>query len=125
MTAAETIPGRNKPITLRVIFILNALKILLTFGFFIAFKYGGFTLHGLEGDTAASLMLYTAFGYVVAFAAMVASILKRNILGLRAAIVIDFLISVPAKAPIGFAIAVISMGLTFTGAVKAYFAYRA
>ncbi len=120
----NTIDGRDKPIKLRIIFILNALKIVLTFGFFIAFKYGGFAVNELEGEPAASLMLYTMFGYIAAFATMVVSILKRSMLGLRAAIVVDFLISIPAKAPIGFAVAAISMGLTFTNAVKAYFAHR-
>jgi len=125
MTTTQTMPGLNKPINLRAIFILNALKILLTFGFFLAFKYGGFALHGLEGDSAVSLMLYATIGYIAAFGAMVFSILKRNMAALRVAITADFAISVFAKAPIGFAIAAISVGLTFTRAVKEYFAYRA
>ena len=124
MTTADLIPGLEKPKTLRVIFILNALKILLTFGFFVAFKFFGFALQELQGDSAASLMLYTMFGYMAAFAVMVASIIKRNIMGLRAAIAVDFLISIPARAPIGFAVAIISIILTFTPPVKAYFAFR-
>jgi hypothetical protein len=90
----------------------------------VAFKYGGFVLQGLEGDSAASLMLYTMFGYIAAFAAMVFSILRRNILGLRIAIAVDFLISIPAKAFIGFAVALISMALTFTKPVSEYFSYK-
>ena len=124
MTATDAIPGRAKPIKLRIIFILNALKILLAFGFFIAFKYYGAKVGSVEGPAAANLMLYTAFGYVATFAMIVASILKRSLIGIRAAIVVDFLVSIPAKAFIGFAIAIISMALTFTAAVKAYFAYR-
>ncbi len=97
---------------------------MLTFGFFVAFKFYGFTAKGLEGDSAAMLMLYTMGGYILTFAAIVASILKRNVMAIRIAIVVDFLVSIPAKAPIGFAVAAISMGLTFTNSVKAYFAYK-
>lgn len=124
MTAVNDESGLAKPKTLRAIFILNALKILLALGLFIAFKFGGFSAGSLEGDTGASLILYTMFGYMATFAAIVASILKRNMMALRIAIVVDFLISIPAKAVIGFVVAVIGMGLTFTKPVKAYFAYR-
>lgn len=124
MTTIDRHSGATKPPLLRAIFILNAFKILLTFGFFVAFKFFGFAVNGLQGDAAASLMLYTMLGYIAAFAGIVASILKRSIVGIRLAILADFLISIPAKAIIGFAIAVIGMGLTFTASVRAYFAYR-
>ena len=124
MTAINPDSGASKPLTLRAIFILNALKILLTLGFFIGFKFLGLSLHGLEGESAASLMLYTMMGYIVTFAAIVGSILTRNMIGIRVAIFADFLVSIPAKAPIGFLIAVIAMAFTFTLSVKAYFAYR-
>ncbi len=124
MTTYDPDIGTKKPPLLRVIFILNALKIVLTFGFFLAFKFFGLSVHGLEGNSAAMLMLYTMVGYMATFAAIVVSILKRNIVTMRIAIVVDFLISIPPKAPIGFAIAVISMGLSFSRPVRAYFAYR-
>ena len=124
MSTVDTNIGFAKPIKLRIIFILNALKIFLTFGFFVAFKYGDFVVQGLEGDSAASLMLYTMFAYIAAFAVMVWSILNRKILVLRIAITVDFLISIPAKAFIGFAVALIAMALTFTKPVTAYFGYR-
>ena len=121
----QTVPeGKNKPVTLRIIFFLNALKIILTIGFFVAFKFYGLSVKGMEGDSAANLMLLTLAGYVLTFAAIVYSILNRNLMGIRAAIVVDFLVSIPAKAPIGFAIAIISLGLTFTKSAKAYFAYK-
>ena len=123
MTSTDIPDGKNKPINLRVIFILNALKIILTFGFFVAFKFYGLSVKGMEGDSAANLMLLTMGGYILTFVAIVTSILKRNILGIRIAIIVDFLVSIPAKAPIGFAIAIISIGMTFTQSVKAYFAY--
>ena len=49
---------------------------------------------------------------------------KRNVNAMRAVIVVDFLISIPAKAFVGFAIAIIGMALSFSGPVKAYFDYR-
>lgn len=121
-TSAEI--GRDKPLTLRAIFILNALKVLLTLGFFAAFKWGGFALHGLAGDSAAQLMLVAAAGYAAAFGLIVSSILNRQIRWIRAAIVLDLLISVAVGGPIGYVIAAVSMGLTFTAPVQAYFAYR-
>ncbi|WP_412563773.1 hypothetical protein [Thalassobius sp. MITS945101] len=124
--APDTSPeiGRDKPLTLRAIFILNALKVLLTLGFFAAFKWGGFALHGLAGDSAAQLMLVAAAGYAAAFGLIVASILNRQIRGIRTAIVLDLLISIAAGGPIGYVIAAVSMWLSFTGPVKRYFAYR-
>jgi len=121
-TSSET--GREKPLTLRVIFILNALKVLLTIGFFAAFKWGGFALHGLAGDSAAQLMLVAAAGYAAAFVLIVSSILNRQIRWIRAAITLDLLISIAAGGPIGYVIAAVSMGLTFSVPVRAYFAYR-
>ena len=124
MTAIDPTPGALKPVTLRMIFILNALKILLAFGFFAAFKFYGLQVGELAGPQAANLMLYTMLGYMVTFACIVASILKRSMTGIRAAIAVDFLVSIPATAVVGFVIAIISMGLTFTTTVGAYFAYR-
>ncbi len=124
MTAIDPTTGASKPIILRVIFILNALKILLAFGFFAAFKYYGLQVGELAGPQAANLMLYTMLGYTVTFACIVASILKRSLIGIRTAIAVDFLVSIPATAVIGFVIAIIGMGLTFTASVRAYFAYR-
>ncbi|UWR03670.1 hypothetical protein K3740_02915 [Ruegeria conchae] len=123
MTAIDPTIGASKPITLRVIFILNALKILLAFGFFAAFKFYGLQVGELVGPQVANLMLYTMLGYMVAFACIVASILKRGMIGIRTAIGVDFLVSIPATAVIGFIIATISMGLTLTASVRAYFAY--
>lgn len=124
MTAIDPTPGASKPVTLRMIFILNALKILLAFGFFTAFKFYSLQVGELAGPQAANLMLYTMLGYMVTFACIVASILKRSLIGIRAAISVDFMVSIPATAVIGFIIAIISMGLTFTASVRAFFAYR-
>lgn len=125
MTALDPQLGATKPILLRVIFILNAGKILLTVGFFVAFKFYGLSVHGLEGDSAANLMLLALGGYVLAFAGLVRSILKRHLLGLRIALLADLGLSLYVGAPIGFLTFAISMTLTFSAPVRAFFAYRA
>ncbi|MEM7259459.1 MAG: hypothetical protein AAF404_18950 [Pseudomonadota bacterium] len=116
--------GQNKPGNLRIIFILNALKILLSTGLFIGFKYHGLTIGTLSAASGASIVLYTTIGYVITFTAMVISILRRNLIGIRLAIAADFLISIPAKAFVGVLISVISISLTFTKSVKKYFAWQ-
>lgn len=121
MENTQNYTGKEKPIKLRIIFILNALKILISLGFYLAFTFTEFRV----GDIDPSLILYTFIGYVLLFAAMVTSILKRNIWGLRISIFLDFLVSIPAKAFIGFAIAAISIALTFTKTVQLYFKYKA
>lgn len=124
MTTLDTNIGKNKPALLRVIFILNALKILLSFGLFIGFSYYGLEVGDKGGDGMATIILWTTLGYIVTFAVMVASILKRSILGARLAFVADVLISLPAQAFIGIVVAIISIGLSFTGPVKAYFSWQ-
>lgn len=125
MTTIDPQLGATKPVLLRVIFILNALKIVLTLGFFVAFKFFGLAVHGLQGDSAANLMLLALAGYGVVFAAIVASILKRNILGLRLMLLADLALSLYVGAPIGYLTFALSMALSFTAPVRAYFAYRA
>ena len=104
----------NKPVSIRIIFILNALKVLLALGFYVAFK------DKAEPIIDPVVILYTAIGYAVMFAAIVFSILKRSAWGLRIAIIIDFIISIPATAIIGFVISAVSFGLTFRKSAKAY-----
>ena len=125
MTTLDTNSGFAKPPLLRVIFILNALKIFLALGLLVGFKYFDLKVGSVSGQSAVTLIFWTMIGYIATFAAIVASILKRSIIGLRVAIVVDFLISIPAKAFVGFAVALIGLGLSFTKPVKAYFAWRA
>lgn len=125
MTTLDPQLGATKPILLRVIYLLNALKILLTVGFFVAFKFYGLSVHDLEGDSAVNLMLLALGGYVLAFPGLVRSILKRHMLGLRIALLADLGISLYVGAPIGFLTFAISMALTFSAPVRAFFAYRA
>lgn len=124
MSSLDTQAGFRKPPLLRAIFILNALKIVLALALLLGFQFFDLRVGSVSGPSAVTMIFWTMLGYIATFAAMVASILKRSLIGLRVAIVVDFLISIPAKAAIGFAIAVIGMGLTFTASVKAYFSWR-
>jgi len=124
MTVIDPTAGASQPASLRTIFMLNALKILLCFGFFAAFKFYGLQVGDLVGPQSANLMLYTMLGYLITFALIIASIFRRSMMGIRAAIAGDFLVSIPVTAAIGIAIAAISMGLTFTASARAYFNYR-
>lgn len=124
MATLDTDIGFEKPPFLRAIFILNALKIFLALGLLIGFKYFDLQVGSVSGPSAVTMIFWTMIGYIATFAAIVVSILKRSIIGLRTAIVVDFLISIPAKAFVGFAVALIGMGLSFTKPVKAYFAWR-
>lgn len=106
-----------KPVPLRIIFILNALMMVLPFVFYAVITQKNIEIGGLN----PIWMLYTAAGYIMSFVALVYFIRKRNITGLRVIILLNVLISLPAKALIGIGVAIISIGLTFTKKVKNYF----
>ena len=107
----------KKPLPLRIIFILNAFKILLSLGFYTVFTLKDISI----GNADRTIILYTALGYAAMFGFMVFFILKRKIWGLRASIILDFLVSIPATAIIGFIISIVSFALTFNKKVLAYF----
>lgn len=113
-----TFSPTHKPILLRIIFILNAFKALLAFGFYAVFTIKGISIGGLD----PTLILYTAIGYVATFAALVFFILRKSQLGTRIVHLVDVIISLPAGAYIGIVIAVVSFVIGFHGKVKAYFA---
>lgn len=119
MESTQNKTGFAKPKSVRAIFIMNALKIVLALGFFLVFTFTDIRV----GDLGPSTILYTLIGYIVFFAGMVASILKRSILGLRISIILDFLSSIPSTAIIGFVVAIVSMVLTFSKTAAAYFQY--
>lgn len=106
----------KKPALLRVIFILNALKIILAFVFYVVLKD--------KTDFAFDpiYILYTAIAYALLFVGIVASILKKNIWAMRIVILIDFVVSIPTTAIIGLVISALSFGLSFSTKIKAYFA---
>jgi len=116
MTTSKTnLPG--KPIPLRIIFILNALMTILPFVFYTVITTKEIEIGGLD----PMVMIYTGIAYIVSFAFMIRFIIKRNYNGVRAIIILNSLIAIPAKAWIGIGVAIISFALTFNKKVKAYF----
>ena len=108
----------KKPIPLRVIFILNALMMILPFVFYYVITSKGIVIGGLE----PIYMVYTGIAYILTFAVLVYFILNRNITGFRGVFLLNILIALPTSAYIGIGVAIISLLLSFfNGKVKAYF----
>ena len=102
---------------MRVIFILNALMMILPFVFYYVFTTKDISIDGLK----PIFMVYTGIAYIISFILLVNSILKRNILGARIIFALNFLIALPASAYIGIIVAVVSMGLSYTSKARQYF----
>lgn len=117
ITQKNDTPLPGKPLQLRTIFILNAIMAVLPFVFYAVFTTRNIEIEGLD----PIYMVYTGAGYVASFIALVFFILQRNITGVRAIIVLNILIALPAKAYIGIMVALISFLLTFSKKVKHYF----
>ena len=107
-----------KPILLRVIFVLNALMMILPFVFYYVITNNEITIGGLDPQ----YMIFTGIAYIISFLFLVFFILKRNIIGARIIFILNVIIAIPAKAYIGILVALISMGLSFSSKVKAFFA---
>ena len=111
-------PLPTKPIPLRIIFILNALMMILPFVFYYVITSKGIEIGGLDPN----YMIYTSVAYIISFAILVYFILNRNIKGLRIIFMVNILIAIPAKAFIGIGVAIISLLISFLNQkVKAYF----
>lgn len=109
----------HKPIPLRVIFILNALMMILPFVFYFAITSKGIDIGGLD----PMYMIYTAIAYILTFIPLVYFIIKRNQMGARIIFAINILIALPAKAWLGIIVAIVSFLLSFFNEkVKVYFA---
>ncbi len=108
----------QKPIQLRIIFILNALMMFLPFVFYYVFTTQDISIDGLD----PMMMVYTGIAYIISFIILVPSILKRNIILFRVMFGINVLIAIPAGAYIGIVVAIISVALSFNKKVKAFFA---
>ena len=113
-----TIEKIKKPIQLRIIFILNALMMLLPFVFYYVFTTKDISIDGLD----PIMMVYTGIAYIISFIILVSSILKRKLMLFRIMFCINILIAIPASAYIGILFAIISMAISFTKKVKAFFA---
>lgn len=114
MTMSQTLTAPKRPFNLKIIVGLYGFKLLLACGFYAAFASGAVSVDGVT----PSLLLYTLIGYVIAFAAMMAFLAMGNIWGMRVCMAVDFLISVPAKAFIGFVIGAVAIALSFTASVR-------
>ncbi len=113
----EITTTNGKPGVLRAVFIMNAIKILISLTFFTIF-----TLNDIQvGKVGPMMVLYTAFGYMAMFAGIVFSILRKNLIALRIFIALDFLVSIPATAVIGLVISGVSFGLTYNKKLRSYF----
>lgn len=108
----------KKPIQLRIIFILNALMMILPFVFYYVFTTQDISIDGLN----PKWMAYTGIAYIISFIVLVTSILKRNFMLFRTVFIINIIIAIPAKAFIGMLIAAISIALSFHNKIKVFFA---
>ncbi|MDA8595247.1 hypothetical protein N9L20_02095 [Flavobacteriaceae bacterium] len=108
----------KKPYQLRIIFIINALMMILPFIFYVVFTQKELSIEGLD----PMYMIYTGIAYILSFILLVRAILKRQIKTFRALFILNILIAIPAGAYIGIGVALISTALSFHPKVKAYFA---
>lgn len=115
-TQSSKLSPAGKPITLRLIFISNALMVIFLIGYSIASALGG-----VESSIATSKIAIAAGVYFVSFALMVKSILGKNINRLRTIIAVNFALALLAQFYIAAIIAVASMALSFHHKVKRFF----
>ena len=113
---SNSIRELKKTTPLRVLMALNAMMMILPFVFYFVITGNKFEV-GVE----PFWMLYTGLAYILSFAALVFSVLTRNIMGLRIVIVANVIIAIPVSAFIGWIVALVSIILTFNKRVKAYF----
>ena len=107
----------KKPIQLRIIFMLNALMMVLPFVFYFVFTMKNISIEGLN----PMYMIYTGVGYIISFIILVRSILGRKLLLFRIMFGVNVLIAIPASAYIGILFALLSLIISFNKKVKAYF----
>ena len=108
----------KKPVPLRVIFILNAMMMVLPFVFYYVFT----TRNIQVGDLDPMWMVYTGIAYIISFGILVYFLVNRKLWGARGVFLSNILIAVPAGAYIGILVAIISLSLSFFNKkVLAYF----
>ena len=113
---SERLSFKALPKIVKAIPYLAIFKVFLSLVFFAAFT--------LKTGAAAGfpmIILYTSLAYAIMLLPIFYFLHKKHIWGLRATLVVDFLVSIPASAFIGFAISLISLGLTFSPKVKNWF----
>ena len=105
----------KKPTSLRVIFILNLLLVIICFVFF-GFAY----TKGNVAGVPASTILYTAISYTILFISLIVAIKRFHLISVRIILALVFLVSIPSIAVIGMVISTISLILSFNKKVKLY-----
>ncbi|OHX64290.1 hypothetical protein [Flammeovirga pacifica] len=116
----ETITLQNpmkKPVALRIIMVSFLLKVFIAFGLYYAISSGKLEIPNANPE----YILYTAGFYIINLIGMIITALNGKLQLFRAIILFDFMVSIPAKAVIGFVMAVYSFGLTFHPKLKEYF----
>ena len=99
----------NKPLPLRVVFILNLFKIFLATGLYFYFSINNIQL----GSVGPQIILYTLLAYIFFFSGIVMAILKKHLWALRIVVFLDLIASLPASAFAGILISIISLLLLF------------
>lgn len=107
----------QKPTVLRIIFILNAILMLLPFIFYYIITKNQISIQGIH----PIWMIYTGIAYTSLFIGIVISIVKKKLKILRVLLLTIILVSFPAKAIIGMLIGGLSILLSFTRPVQQYF----
>ena len=119
MTTSES--TLKKPGMLRAIFILNVLLVIIGFAFYFVISArtnSGQATLGIPPSTLLTMALI----YLGSFTVIVASILKKQIWIMRAALMTTIVTSIVIIfAPIGIGLAAISLGLSFGKPVIRYF----
>ncbi|KXX72416.1 hypothetical protein [Flammeovirga sp. SJP92] len=106
----------KKPVALRIIMVSFLLKVFIAFGLYFAISTGKLEIPNANPQ----YILYTAFIYVVNLIGLIATALNGKLQLYRAIIVFDFIVSIPAKAMIGFIVAGYSFALSFHPKVKEF-----
>ncbi|MBD0402656.1 hypothetical protein [Flammeovirga sp. EKP202] len=106
----------KKPVALRIIMVSFLLKVFIAFGLFYAINTGKLEIPNAN----PKFILYTAIVYVINLIGLIATALNGKLQIYRAIIIFDFIVSIPAKAIIGFIVAGYSFALSFHPKVKAF-----
>ena len=105
----------ERPKTIRGVFLLTVLKMIISFTFFAVF-----TIKEINPE-AAEVILYTSLAYVALAIPMFTLIHKNSAAGVRTFIILAIFAGIPAKAFIGVALDLVALGLTFTKPSQTYF----
>lgn len=109
----------QKPIPLRIIFILNALMAVFPFIFYWVFISKNISI----GNLNPIWMVYTGIAYFISFVFLVYFLKNRAQLGARIIFILNILIGIPAGAYLGILVALVSLSLSFFNKkVLTYFA---